>query len=279
MALVNITQMLLDAKKGKYAVGHFDVINAEMLNGVLKASIQKNAPVILAFAEAFEPLISIEEFAPLAISAAKNANIPVALNLDHANNIEYIRRAVDCGFTAVMMDASDKPFEQNVALTNEVIALCAPKGISVEAELGHVGGLEGYAEGYDDDFVYTEVEEAREFVKRTGVNALAVSIGTVHGVYKSAPKLNLERLDELNAALDVPLVMHGGSGLTDDDFRNAVARGITKTNIFTDLTIAAMTALKNTKETVYLNQCREIVDAVRVETIKKIDLFGTAGRA
>lgn len=279
MALVNMTQMLLDAKKGKYAVGHFNVINEEMLKGVLKASVQKNAPVIIAFAEAFEPLIAIEEFAPMAISAAKRVDIPVALHLDHANNIEYIKRAIDSGFTSAMLDASALPFEENVKMTNEVVALCKPKGMSVEAELGHVGGLEGYPEGYGDDFVYTEVEEAKEFVKQTGINALAVSIGTVHGVYKSEPKLNLKRLEELNEALDVPLVMHGGSGLTDDDFRNAVARGITKTNIFTDLTIAAMNALKNTKENVYLLQCIDVVNAVSAEATKKIDLFGTANRA
>ncbi|MEF9990202.1 MAG: class II fructose-bisphosphate aldolase [Christensenellaceae bacterium] len=277
MALVNMNEMLQKAKNGKYAVANFDVFNVEMLCGVLNAAQQKNSPVILAYAEVFEPLMKLELFAKMAIACAKDASVPVCLHLDHARGIEFIKKAVDNGFTSVMIDASDKSFAQNVAATKEVVALCAPKNISVESELGHVGGLEGYETGYGDELTYTQVAEAAEFIKQTGIDALAVSIGTVHGVYKSEPKLNLQRLQELCAALSVPLVMHGGSGLSEDDFRNAVKFGITKTNIFTDLTIAAQNCINH--DLLYFDQCMAIEQAVCDEAIKKLELFSSVGKA
>ncbi len=282
MALVNMNEMLNNAKKGGYAVPNFDVLSSEMLRGVLDAAQEKSSPVILAYAEVFEPICPMEEFTPMLRAAAERAGVPVAVHLDHARRFEYIQKAVDNGFTSVMLDASDLPLEENIALTEKVVRLCHPLGISVESELGHVGGLEGYTysdHNPEDESGYTVVSEAVKFISETKADALAVAIGTVHGVYKAAPKLNLQRLSELRQAVDVPLVMHGGSGLSDDDFRSAVKAGITKTNIFTDLTIAAWQAMLDCKTEDYLSRCTAAVSAIREEAIKKIELFSSAHRA
>lgn len=285
MSLVNMKEMLEHAREGRYAVGHFNVFSIEMLRGVVKAGEKYNSPVILAFAEVFEKLVSIEEFAPAMIAAAETANIPVAVHLDHSKSFEYIKRAVDAGFTSVMIDASDQTFEENVRRTKEVVRFCAPKNVTVEAELGHVAGLEGYEDGYEesaDD--YTDMHEAVQFIRETGADALAVAIGTVHGVYRREPKLNLERLKELRREVPVPLVMHGGSGLSDGDFGNAVQNGIAKINIFTDLNIAAKKCLKEncmeeeSQYLGYLDLCAKVAEAVCTEVEKKIILFGSAGK-
>ncbi len=282
MALVNMKEMLKKAQREGYAVANFDILNGEMLRGVINAAEEKKAPVILAYAEVFEPISPMEEFAPMLRAAAERATVPVAVHLDHARTIRYIEKAVEHGFTSVMLDASDQPFAENIAMTRKVVELCAPHRISVESELGHVGGLEGYAYGGAEDAPedgYTVVAEAAEFVRETGIDALAVAIGTVHGVYKSEPKLSMERLTELRQAIEVPLVMHGGSGLADDDFRRAIKKGITKTNIFTDLTLRAIEAMKENQSQEYFNINTAVIDAVCKEAIRKIMLFGSAGKA
>lgn len=285
MSLVNMKEMLMHAREGGYAVGHFNVFNTEMLRGVVMAGEKHNSPIILAFAEVFEQLVTIEEFAPAMIAAAKAASVPVAVHLDHSKTFEYIKRAVGAGFTSVMIDASDQTFDENVRRTKEVVSLCGPKNVTVETELGHVAGLEGYENGYEDSAdEYTDVQEAKEFIRETGADALAVAIGTVHGVYKKEPELNIERLKELRREVPVPLVMHGGSGLSDQDFRNAVQNGITKTNIFTDLTLAAKKSLRENcvdgdgRQPGYLDLCVKTAEAVCAEAEKKILLFGSAGK-
>lgn len=279
MALVNSNKILLDAREGRYAVGNFDTPDGDTLRGVIKAAEELNAPVILAYAEAFEELSPMERFVPWMISEAKLSGVPVCVHLDHGRSLEYIKKAVDSGFTSVMLDASDKPLDENIEFTKRVVEMCKLFDISVEAELGHVGGLEGYAYGEDDDIAYTNVEEAVRFVKETGVNSLAVSIGTVHGVYKSAPKLNIERLKELRAAVPIPLVMHGGSGLTDDDFKEVVKYGICKANIYTDLLLKACDALKANQNEHYIKISESVIGAVKSETEKKMKLFSCDGKA
>lgn len=280
MALVNSNKMLNDARAGKYAVGNFDVVDGDTLRGVVKAAKELKAPVILAYAEAFEEISPMNKFVPWMICEAQSANVPVAVHLDHGRTLDYIKKAVDSGFTSVMLDASDKPLEENIELTKKVVDMCRPHDISVEAELGHVGGLEGYAYGDDEaESAYTDVEEAVRFAAETGVNSLAVSIGTVHGVYKSAPKLNIERLKELRRAVPVPLVMHGGSGLSDRDFREVAANGICKANIYTDLLIKACQAAKEHIDEHYIEIGKNIIDAVKGETIKKMKLFSCENKA
>ena len=212
---------------------------------------------------------------------AEDASVPVCIHLDHATNLEIIQRAVRCGFSSVMIDASDKSFEENIAATAEVVGICKPLGISVESELGHVSGNEGmYA---DDTGVYTEVESAKEFVDRTGVDALAVAIGTIHGVYKSTPVLSFDRCAQIKSATNnLPLVIHGGSGLSDEDFRKVIAAGINKVNIFTDLTIAAMEYLTSdeiTNKTHYFSASMQVTEVIKQATIAKLQRFGCIGKA
>ena len=280
MALCNLQNMLKKAEAEHYAVGNFDVFNMEMLRGVLDAAEETRSPVILAYGEAFEELANIESFAPAMVSMARQASVPVAVHLDHSVKLEYILRAVHCGFTSVMIDASDKPLTDNIAITKQVVQICRTFDVSVEAELGHVSGIDGL---YGcDDYKYTDVAEAKLFSEETGIDALAVAIGTVHGVYKETPNLNIRRLQEIHAAAKPFLVLHGGSGLSDEDFKNAVRNGITKVNIFTDLTLAAMDCLRESAKAPalpYIRQCTSVAQAVKLETIKKMNIFGCCGKA
>ncbi len=280
MALCNLSTMLQKAGQQKYAVGNFDIFNIEMLKGVLDAAEETRSPIIIAYGEAFEDLAPMESFAKTIIDMAQRATVPVAVHLDHAVKFDLILRAVHCGFTSVMIDASDKTLEDNIAVTKKVMELCRVFDVSVEAELGHVSGLGDLYES--DDHIYTDVKEAKYFAEQTGIDALAVSIGTVHGVYKETPKLNLERLKEIKAAVSQPLVLHGGSGLTDQDFKNTIVDGITKINIHTDLTLAAMDSIRsNAADTKvsYIRQCVMMADAVKKETIRKMEIFGSCGKA
>jgi len=281
MSLVNLAELLKPANEQKYAVGAFDVFSIEMASAVIRAAEETKSPVILAYVEAFDTLVSMESYVAFLRRLAEDASVPVCIHLDHATNLEIIQRAVRCGFSSVMIDASDKSFEENIAATAEVVGICKPLGISVESELGHVSGNEGmYA---DDTGVYTEVESAKEFVDRTGVDALAVAIGTIHGVYKSTPVLSFDRCAQIKSATNnLPLVIHGGSGLSDEDFRKVIAAGINKVNIFTDLTIAAMEYLTNdeiTNKTHYFSASMQVTEVIKQATIAKLQRFGCIGKA
>ena len=279
MPLVNLQAVLKKADEEHYAVGSFDVFNTEMLKGVIAAAEETSSPVILAYAQVFEDTIAIDSFAPVMVRMAQKAAVPVVVHLDHASTFEYISRAVQCGFTSVMIDASEKPFEHNLASTKEVIELCRQSNVSVEAELGHVSGGEGTDN--EDEYIYTDVSEAGRFVRETGVDALAVAIGTVHGVYRKKPMLSLQRLKEIKDRTQIPIVLHGGSGLSDEDFKATIVNGVSKINIFTDLMLAAMERVQQDidKDLSYLNQCANVVEAVKAEAIKKIKLFGSVGKA
>ncbi len=283
MALVNMNLMLEDACREGYAIGNFDCINVEMVKGVINAAQSNKAPVIIAYGEVFEELIPIEEFAELVKSCAKRSCVPVAIHLDHANNFQIILRALKSGFTSIMVDASDKELEENIAITNKAGEICRAFDASLEAELGHVGGLEGQYEAadYDENASYTVVEEAVRFVKETGVDALAVAIGTVHGVYKSEPQLSIKRLREIKAKLSMPLVLHGSSGLSDADLQECVKHGINKFNVFTDLAIAAVETTKRdvSLEAGYLEKCKNVADAVGEVALDRMKVFGSVGKA
>lgn len=245
MPLVTLKEVLADADRRHYAVGAFNIINTEMLKAVLGAAEEEQSPVILAYAEGHQQYIARETIAPLLLNAAREAPVPVVVHFDHGQHYENIIQIIHCGFTSVMFDGSTLPYEENVRLTREVVRNAHILGVSVEAELGHVGGAEGGSGGdRDPEACYTDVDQAADFVTQTGVDALAVAIGTAHGVYRRKPRLDLERLAAIKERVGIPLVLHGGSGLGDDDFRQAVARGINKINIFTDLTLVAVGELK-----------------------------------
>ena len=236
MALVTSRQMLLDAQKGQYAVGAFNVENMEMVMAVIAAAEELHAPVMLQTTPSTVSYAGLDLYLANCRAVAEKASVPVAMHLDHGNSFELAMQVLRTGYTSIMIDGSHQVFEENIALTRRVVEACAPSGIPVEAELGKVGGKEDDLDGGNGG--YTVPEEAREFAERTGVDSLAVAIGTAHGVYKGEPKLDLDRLSEIRGLVSIPLVLHGASGLSEEAVRESIRRGICKVNFATELRIA-----------------------------------------
>lgn len=243
MALVTSKKLLLDAKKNGYAVGAFNVENMEMVQAVVAAAEELCSPVILQTTPGTLKYADEEYFFANVRTAAKRAKVPVVMHLDHGDSFELAMRAFRAGYTSIMIDGSRLPFEENIALSRSVVDACHAAGVPVEAELGKVGGKE-------DDLVvtgdspYTDPQEASEFVRRTNIDSLAVGIGTAHGFYKGEPQVNLERLSEIRTAVDIPLVLHGTSGVPDETVAEAVKRGICKVNYATELRVAFSDGVK-----------------------------------
>ena len=239
--LVNSVEILTEAKKrgtGYPAPDFFDYDSAKCF---VETAERLRTPLLLSYAQVFDPFFPLEDAADIGLYFARKASVPVVLHLDHGTDEAFIDRAIKLGFSSVMLDASTDPFEKNISRTAAVAEKAHALGISVEAEIGHVGS----GTLLTDDSVYTEVAEAVAFAEKTGVDSLAVSIGTAHGVYKkSNPVLNFERLEELNAALSIPLVLHGGSGTGDENIRRCVRGGITKVNVYTEFLLASAAAVK-----------------------------------
>lgn len=237
MPLVTTKQMLLDAQKGNYAVGAFNVENMEMVLAVMEAAEELKSPVIMQTTPSTVKYAGLDFFLANVKAAAERASVPVAMHLDHGSSFELAMQAYRTGYTSIMIDGSHGSFEENIAVSKAVADACTPSGIPVEAELGKVGGKEDDLDGGDDN-PYTDPDQAVEFVKRTGITSLAVAIGTAHGVYKGEPKLDLDRLSEIREVVDIPLVLHGTSGVPDETVTECVNRGICKVNYATDLRIA-----------------------------------------
>ena len=275
--------LLLDAQKGGYAVGAFNVENMEMVQAVVAAAEEMHAPVILQTTPSTIKYADLEYFYANVKTAAEKASVPVSIHLDHGNSFELAMRALRAGYTSIMIDGSQKSFEENIAVTKAVVDACHPSGIPVEAELGKVGGKEDDLNGGEGN-PYTDPQEAKTFVEATGVDSLAIAIGTAHGVYKGIPKLDMERLSEIRKVVSVPLVLHGTSGVPDDAVRDCISRGICKVNYATDLRIAfshgVNTVLKEHPDTIdpkkYNAQGREEVKAY---VISKIVVCGSEGKA
>ncbi len=240
MSLVNCNEILVPARQGKYGVPGIDVIDPISAEGVINAAEAAGKPVLLMVPENILGMIDVDRFFPYLVARAKESSVPIAVHLDHGEKIESVELAIKHGFSSVMIDGSSLPIEENIALTKRVVALAHPVGVSVEAEIGHVGGGEGSFEGTDvDEDLFTSPEDAERFARETGVDTLAVAFGTVHGMFKGTPKLDLQRLAEIRSRVDIPLVMHGGSGLSDEQFRSAIEAGISKVNLFTELSMNA----------------------------------------
>ena len=237
MPLVTTKQMLLDAQTGNYAVGAFNVENMEMVMAVMEAAEELKSPVIMQTTPSTVKYAGLDFFLANVKAAAERASVPVAMHLDHGSSFELAMQAYRTGYTSIMIDGSHGSFEENIAVSKAVADACTPSGIPVEAELGKVGGKEDDLDGGDDN-PYTDPDQAVEFVKRTGITSLAVAIGTAHGVYKGEPKLDLDRLSEIREVVDIPLVLHGTSGVPDETVTECVNRGICKVNYATDLRIA-----------------------------------------
>lgn len=278
MGLVSMKDMLVKAQEEGYGVGNFDVFNLELLQGVMQAQKSLNAPIILAYGPPFEKFSPMRHFTKLMRSYAEETDLPVVIHLDHANTMEQIKAAVEAGFNSIMIDASALSFEENIAATKEVVHYCHPFGISVEAELGHVGD-----EGIYDltNYGFTDPALAAEFVERTQIDALAVAIGNAHGVYSSKPKINYDILKAVREAVSVPLVLHGASGIPDEDISLCTKMGITKINIHTELLLAAMESFKKdiSAGSSYYTMFEHHVHAVKERTEEKIRLFGSRDKA
>lgn len=276
--LVTLNEVLYDAKKNHYAVGLFNTVNQEMLRAVIAAAEEENSPVIVGTAEILLPNGPLELISAPILDMAKKAKVPVVVHFDHGLTFDATLKALHLGFSSVMFDASSYSYEENIAQTCEMAKIAHSLGASIEAELGHVGSA---GEQEADTNIYTDPQQALEFAKATGVDALAVSIGTAHGQYKVKPKLNIDILSQIRQKVDIPLVLHGGSGLSDDDFRNCIRNGIAKVNIFTDLTLAAYESIKTdvADGTPYLELLNHSICSIKNEVVKKMRLFGSNGKA
>ena len=283
--LVNLNDVLKKAQAGNYAVGLFNTTDTDMLEAVIGAAEELNSPVIIGTAEVLLPYGELQLIAPSIIAAAKRAKVPVVVHYDHGLTFDRCIEALKLGFSSVMFDGSIKDYEINIKETCEIVKIAHSFGASVEGEIGHVGNNEGAAEsdgveGQNEE-VYTTPEEAKSYLEATGVDALAIAIGTAHGVYKKKPQLNIERLKEIRNTVDAPLVLHGGSGLSDDDFKTTIKNGIAKVNIFTDLCLAGARAMKDGEERGigYLETRNLKVQYIKEAVKEKMRLFGSENKA
>ncbi len=283
MALVTTKKLLLDAQKNGYAVGAFNVENMEMVQAVVEAAEELHSPVILQTTPSTVKYADVDFFFANVKTAAEKAAVPVVMHLDHGNSFDLAMKAFRAGYTSIMIDGSHESFEDNIAVTKAVVNACHPADVPVEAELGKVGGKEDDLEGGDGN-PYTDPMEAKAFVEATGVDSLAVAIGTAHGVYKGIPKLDVERLSEIRNVVSVPLVLHGTSGVPDEAVKECIKRGICKVNYATDLRIAFSKGVNEV-----LKENPEVFDPkkynargreeVKKYVMDKIRVCGSAGKA
>ena len=281
MPLESLAPMLKHARNESFAVGAFDILTLAGAEAVVEVAEEERSPVILAIAEQHLGTVRLETITHSLVAMASRATVPVCLHLDHGVSFPTIMRALRSGFSSVMFDGSSLSFEENAARTAELVEICRPMGVSVEAELGHIGAP---GDEVVTEQMLTRVEEAQAFVARTGVDALAVAIGTVHGLYRSEPRLSFDRLHALREAVDVPLVLHGGTGLSPEDFRRCVEGGITKINFYTGIAVAVcreLRALLADRPDFY--DYEEVVQCERAAgkgvVREHIRIFGAAGRA
>ncbi len=298
-------KLLLKARKGKYAVAHFNINNMEIVQGVVRAAVKLKAPIILATSGGALKHAGMDYLYALAKTASEQANVPIALHLDHGKDLEIIRKAIQKGYSSVMIDASHEDFEKNISLTKQVVALAHRKGIAVEAELGTIGGAEDLVSSRN--IIYTDPKKAQEFVERTGCDFLAVAIGTSHGAYKFAGKASLRQdiLRQIKSKVRVPLVLHGASGVPqglvkmaekygadrsgvkgvpDMQIKTAIRNGITKINTDTDLRIAFDAAVRKVlhakpKDFDPRHMLAPARDLIQKVAEKRIKLFGSVGKA
>lgn len=281
MPLVKMSSLLADAKKNGYAVGSFSVANMEMVLGVIRAIEETKSPAILQIAEVRLNHSPLELIGPLMVAAAKNSSVPVAVHFDHGKTKEKIKQALEIGFTSVMFDGSHLPFEENARMTAEIKALANEYNADCEGEIGCVGGSE---DGSDDIAINcTSPAQAAEFFKKTGVDALAVAIGNAHGNYKETPKLRFDILEKTASLVPVPLVLHGGTGISPDDFKKCISLGIHKINIATATFDSVEQSVRSSYSDGIINgyydlQTAEVEGAYR-NTMKHIEIFGCAGKA
>jgi fructose-bisphosphate aldolase class II len=279
MPLYSMKEILDDAMEKKYGVGYYNCVNTEMAKACIRAAEDTRAPIIIGTAESLLKYCGFEWLSPILLDAARNAKVPVAVHLDHAYRFDSIMKALRWGFGSVMFDGSLLPPEENIAASREIAKVSHAMGAELECELGKVGGLEEGG-GVIGKNVLTEVGDAVDFVEKTETDFLAVSIGTTHGAYKEAPALDFDRLAEIRKNVGIALVLHGGSGLSKDDYRKCIAGGMQKINIYTDVVTAAMSTIRENAETTdYLDLLEKTVDAMYSVVVDNINTFGSNNRA
>ena len=283
--LVNLNDVLIPAKKKAYGVGLFNAVNFELARGIISAAEETRSPIIMGTAEVLLPYGPLEELSWFLIPMAKKAKVPVVIHYDHGLTFVKCIEALKLGFSSIMYDCSTDDYEENVKKVKEMTYIAHQFGATVEGELGHVGDNEGSVEGHQDpedaSFFYTDPLQAIDYVERTKIDALAIAVGTAHGAYKKKPLLDFERIATIASAVSIPLVLHGGSGLSDYDFKLAIEKGISKINIFTDINTAgfegAKQAVKEGKNSM-TDMIPYQVEAIQRAVVQKNILFGANGK-
>ena len=280
--LVNMNDILLPAKEEHYGVGFFNAVNVEMARAVIETAEELHSPVMIGTAEVLLPTTNLNLVADYLLPMAREASVPVTVHYDHGLTFDRCMQALRLGFSSVMFDCSTKSYEDNVEAVAEMVKICHGMGVTVEGELGHVGDNEGAGKLAKPSDYFTDPDMAVDYVKKTGIDALAIAVGNAHGDYKFPPKLDFERISVISERTGLPLVLHGGSGLSDDDFREAVKRGICKINIFTDLDKAGKNGVARGLEEGAASMCSLIpyeIEAMKAVVSEKIHLFGSVGKA
>lgn len=280
--LVNMNDILLPAKKAGYGVGFFNAVNVEMARAVIETAEELRAPVMIGTAEILLPTMPPERVAEYLLPMAEKASVPVCVHYDHGLTFEKCMESLKLGFTSIMYDCSTLNYEANAAQMSEMVKICHAMGATVEGELGRVGDNEGEVKLENPSDYFTDPETAADFTARTGIDALAVAVGNAHGDYKFPPKLDFERIETIAARTGLPLVLHGGSGLADDDFRTAVQKGVCKVNIFTDLDKAGKAGIETglaAGAKTMMGLIPYEIEAMNQVVRDKMELFGSAGRA
>jgi len=286
MGLVSLKELLNDSKDKKYGVFATNAFTFEMAETIIEAAEEKKSPVILMLAQDLFSFLDPKTISSCLLEMIDKSQSPVVLHLDHGKSFDVVANSMKLGFNSVMYDGSSKTLEENMRITKKLKELALPLNICLEGEVGHVRGLEGKDGSPDDQKIsvddYTKLEDAIRFVEETGVDALAVAVGTIHGKFKSKPDLDFDRIGLLKDSVDVPLVLHGSSGLSDDDFKEAIRRGITKINYFTGVVdIATRKAKELIKEEgfSYLFLNKDVLKSVKEEIMRIMDVFGSSGMA
>lgn len=283
MALANLREMLSEARKNKYGIPSLLAGNLEMVIAQITAAEAQRAPLILAFNQEVTPKVPVELAMPLIVNAARRAKVPVATILDHGQSLEDVLKAIFLGTSSVMFDGSSLPYEENVRQTKEIVRIAHALGVCVEGELGSIAGSAASPEKSGPESCFTDPDMAAEFVERTGVDVLAISFGNVHGIYKGEPNLDLDRVRKIHALLDIPLAMHGASGLAESEYKKIIESGISKVCYYTAMGIEASNHLRRMMTdagqnvVVYHDIISWAIDCFYVETKELLDILGCSG--
>lgn len=276
--LVTLKEILKIAEEKKIAIGSFNAVSMPYVQAIIAAAEELDQPVILMHAQVHEEmgLCKMEEVAPMMLWFAEKAKVPVCVHLDHGTDLDYVKRGLELGFTSVMYDGSNLPTDKNVANTKIAVEMASKTGASVEAEIGSMGAREG-GDGEGAASVYTDPKQAADFVNETGIDALACAFGTAHGFYATAPKLDMERLSAIYDSIDVPIVMHGGSGVSEDDYREVIRRGVRKVNYYTYMAKAGAAAVSGKEYAQFHDVLVEATAAMKENVKAAMKVFANLG--